>query len=142
MFKQQTMKKLITLFALMSLSLTAISQIPGGFGGFGAAPKKETVIPGTAQAAPKGSAKIIGFLLDSTDSKPVEFATLALINTKTNKPVDGTVADGVGKFTLNKVAVGSYKIVVSFIGYESKTVFVTVTEKNDDHDLGVIKDAF
>lgn len=71
MFKQQTMKKLITLFALMSLSLTAISQVPGGFGGFGAAPKKETVIPGTAQAAPKGSAKIIGFLLDSTDSKPV-----------------------------------------------------------------------
>jgi outer membrane receptor protein involved in Fe transport len=108
-------------------------------GGFGAAPKKETIIPGTAQAAPKGSAKIIGFLLDSTDSKPVEFATLALINTKTNKPVDGTVADGVGKFTLNKVAVGSYKIVVSFIGYDSKTVFVNITEKNDDRDLGVIK---
>ncbi|MHA8073701.1 TonB-dependent receptor domain-containing protein [Aquirufa sp. HETE-40SA] len=133
------MKKLVTLFALMSLSLTAISQVPGGFGGFGAAPKKETVIPGTAQSAPKGSAKIIGFLLDSTDSKPVEFATLALINTKTNKPVDGTVADGVGKFTLNKVAVGSYKIVVSFIGYDSKTIFVNVTEKNDDQDLGVIK---
>jgi outer membrane receptor protein involved in Fe transport len=133
------MKQIITLFALMSLSFSAISQIPGGFGGFGAAPKKETVIPGTAQAASKGSAKIIGFLLDSTDSKPVEFATLALINSKTNKPVDGTVADGQGKFTLNKVAVGSYKIVVSFIGYESKTVFVNVSEKNDDQDLGVIK---
>ncbi len=139
MFKQQTMKKVITLFALMCLSLTAVSQIPGGMGGFGVAPKKETVIPGTAQAAPKGSAKIIGFLLDSTDSKPVEFATLALINTKTNKPVDGTVADAMGKFTLNKIVVGSYKMVVSFIGYESKTVFVTVSEKNDDQDLGVIK---
>jgi outer membrane receptor protein involved in Fe transport len=45
----------------------------------------------------------------------------------------------VGKFTLNKVAVGSYKIVVSFIGYDSKTVFVNITEKNDDRDLGVIK---
>lgn len=139
MFKQQTMKKVITLFALMSLSLSAIAQIPGGMGGFGAAPKKETVIPGTAQSGTKGSAKIIGFLLDSTDSKPIEFATLALINTKTNKPVDGTVADGVGKFTLNKVAVGTYKIVVSFIGYESKTVFINVSEKNDDRDLGVIK---
>ena len=133
------MKKIISLFALITLSLSAIAQIPGGMGGFGAAPKKETIIPGTAQATPKGSAKIIGFLLDSTDSKPVEFATLALINTKTNKPVDGTVADGVGKFTLNKVAVGSYKIVVSFIGYDSKTVFVNITEKNDDRDLGVIK---
>ena len=133
------MKQIITLFALMSLSFSAISQVPGGFGGFGAAPKKETVIPGTAQAASKGSAKIIGFLLDSTDSKPVEFATLAMINSKTNKPVDGTVADAQGKFTLNKVAVGSYKIVVSFIGYESKTIFVSVSEKNDDQDLGVIK---
>ena len=133
------MKQIITLFALMSLSFSAISQVPGGFGGFGAAPKKETVIPGTAQAASKGSAKIIGFLLDSTDSKPVEFATLAMINSKTNKPVDGTVADAQGKFTLNKVAVGSYKIVVSFIGYESKTIFVNVSEKNDDQDLGVIK---
>jgi outer membrane receptor protein involved in Fe transport len=133
------MKKIISLLALITLSLSAIAQIPGGMGGFGAAPKKETIIPGTAQATPKGSAKIIGFLLDSTDSKPVEFATLALINTKTNKPVDGTVADGVGKFTLNKVAVGSYKIVVSFIGYDSKTVFVNITEKNDDRDLGVIK---
>jgi outer membrane receptor protein involved in Fe transport len=133
------MKQIITLFALMSLSFSAISQVPGGFGGFGAAPKKETVIPGTAQAASKGSAKIIGFLLDSTDSKPVEFATLALINSKTNKPVDGTAADAQGKFTLNKVAVGSYKIVVSFIGYESKTVFMNVSEKNDDQDLGVIK---
>ena len=133
------MKQIITLFALMSLSFSAISQIPGGFGGFGAAPKKETVIPGTAQAASKGSAKIIGFLLDSTDSKPVEFATLAMINSKTNKPVDGTVADAQGKFTLNKVAVGSYKIVVSFIGYETKTLFVSVSEKNDDQDLGVIK---
>jgi outer membrane receptor protein involved in Fe transport len=133
------MKKIISLLALITLSVSAIAQIPGGMGGFGAAPKKETIIPGTAQAAPKGSAKIIGFLLDSTDSKPVEFATLALINTKTNKPVDGTVADGVGKFTLNKVAVGSYKIVVSFIGYDSKTVFVNITEKNDDRDLGVIK---
>jgi outer membrane receptor protein involved in Fe transport len=133
------MKKIISLLALITLSVSAIAQIPGGMGGFGAAPKKETIIPGTAQAASKGSAKIIGFLLDSTDSKPVEFATLALINTKTNKPVDGTVADGVGKFTLNKVAVGSYKIVVSFIGYDSKTVFVNITEKNDDRDLGVIK---
>jgi outer membrane receptor protein involved in Fe transport len=133
------MKKIISLLALITLSVSAIAQIPGGMGGFGAAPKKETIIPGTAQAVSKGSAKVIGFLLDSTDSKPVEFATLALINTKTNKPVDGTVADGVGKFTLNKVAVGSYKIVVSFIGYDSKTVFVNITEKNDDRDLGVIK---
>jgi outer membrane receptor protein involved in Fe transport len=133
------MKQIITLFALMSLSLSAVSQIPGGMGGFGAAPKKEVVIPGTAQAAPKGSAKIIGYILDSTDTKPVEFASIALINKATNRPVDGASADQVGKFVLNKVAQGDYKLVISFIGYESKTLFVSINAKNDDHDLGVIK---
>jgi outer membrane receptor protein involved in Fe transport len=29
--------------------------------------------------------------------------------------------------------------VISFIGYESKTLFVSINAKNDDHDLGVIK---
>lgn len=133
------MKQIITLFALMSLSFSAVSQIPGGMGGFGASPKKEAVIPGTAQAAPKGSAKIIGYILDSTDIKPVEFASVALINKATNRPVDGASADQVGKFVLNKVAQGDYKLVISFIGYESKTLFVTINAKNDDHDLGVIK---
>lgn len=133
------MKQIITLFALMSLSFSAVSQIPGGMGGFGAAPKKEAVIPGTAQAAPKGSAKIIGYILDSTDTNPVEFASVALINKATNRPVDGASADQVGKFVLNKVAQGDYKLVISFIGYESKTLFVSINAKNDDHDLGVIK---
>lgn len=133
------MKQIITLFALMSLSFSAVSQIPGGMGGFGAAPKKEAFIPGTAQAAPKGSAKIIGYILDSTDTKPVEFASVALINKATNRPVDGASADQVGKFVLNKVAQGDYKLVISFIGYESKTLFVSINAKNDDHDLGVIK---
>lgn len=133
------MKQIISLFALTLLSFSAISQIPGGMGGFGAAPKKEAVIPGTAQATPKGSAKIVGYILDSTDTKPVEFASVALINKATNRPVDGASADQVGKFVLNKVAQGDYKIVISFIGYESKTLFVSINSKNDDHDLGVIK---
>ncbi|MEN9729753.1 MAG: hypothetical protein RLZ91_870 [Bacteroidota bacterium] len=133
------MKQIITLFAFTILSFSAIAQIPGGMGGFGAAPKKEAVIPGTAQASPKGSAKIVGYILDSTDTKPVEFASVALINKATNRPVDGASADQVGKFVLNKVAQGDYKLVISFIGYESKTLFVSINAKNDDHDLGVIK---
>lgn len=116
------------------------AQVPGGLGGFsGGAPKKEAVIPGTSSAAAKGSAKIVGYLLDSTDSKPVEFASVALINKVTNRPVDGGVADQVGKFTLTKVAVGSYKLIVSFLGYESLTTSIEITSKNDDKDLGVLK---
>jgi hypothetical protein len=130
------MKKLFLLLSVLSFNFSLSAQIPAGFG---MAPKKETVIPGTAQASAKGSAKIVGYLLDSLDNKPVDFATIALINKTTNRPLDGAQADQVGKFVLNKVAVGSYKLVISFIGYESKTIFVDIASKNDDHDLGVIK---
>ena len=131
------MKKLFLLFSLLGACQISIAQMPTGLGGFsGAAPKKEAV---AAPVAPKGSAKIVGYLLDSTDSKPVEFASVALINKTTGRPVDGTVADQVGKFTITKVAVGSYKLVASFLGYNSITIPVEITNKNDDKDLGVIR---
>ncbi len=131
------MKKLFLLFSLLGACQISNAQIPTGLGGFsGAAPKKEAV---AAPVAPKGSAKIVGYLLDSTDSKPVEFASVALINKTTGRPVDGTVADQVGKFTITKVAVGSYKLVASFLGYNSITIPVEITGKNDDKDLGVIR---
>ena len=131
------MKKLFLLFSLLGACQISNAQIPAGLGGFsGAAPKKEAV---AAPVAPKGSAKIVGYLLDSTDSKPVEFASVALINKTTGRPVDGTVADQVGKFTITKVAVGSYKLVASFLGYNSITIPVEITGKNDDKDLGVIR---
>jgi hypothetical protein len=134
---KQNMKKLFLLFSLLGACQISNAQIPTGLGGFsGAAPKKEAVV---APVAPKGSAKIVGYLLDSTDSKPVEFASVALINKTTGRPVDGTVADQVGKFTITKVAVGSYKLVASFLGYNSITIPVEITGKNDDKDLGVIR---
>ena len=109
----------------------AFAQVPAGLGSFGGAPKKEMAAP---VAAPKGSAKIVGYLLDSTDSKPVEFASVALINKTTGRPVDGAVADQVGKFSITKVAVGSYKLVVSFLGYNSITLPIEIASKNDDKD--------
>ena len=131
------MKKLFLLFSLLGACQISNAQMPTGLGGFsGAAPKKEAI---AAPVAPKGSAKIVGYLLDSTDSKPVEFASVALINKTTGRPVDGTVADQVGKFTITKVAVGSYKLVASFLGYNSITIPVEITSKNDDKDLGVIR---
>ena len=131
------MKKLFLLFSLLGACQISIAQMPTGLGGFsGAAPKKEAV---AAPVAPRGSAKIVGYLLDSTDSKAVEFASVALINKTTGRPVDGTVADQVGKFTITKVAVGSYKLVASFLGYNSITIPVEITNKNDDKDLGVIR---
>lgn len=137
------MKNLIVLCSIFGIFEFANAQVPAGLGSFsGSGVKKESALPSTAQATPKGSAKITGYLLDSTDSKPVEFASVALINKITGRPVDGTVADQVGKFSMTKISIGSYKLVASFLGYNSLTIPIEITGKNDDKDLGVIRMGF
>jgi outer membrane receptor protein involved in Fe transport len=88
--------------------------------------------------APKGNSKIYGFVIDETVTTAVEFANIALYNKATKKVVDGTVADEKGKFSLTKIAVGEYNLVITFIGFTDKTIEVKV-EKGKDNDLGVIK---
>ena len=100
------MKKLLLLpFAL--LSMAALAQQPD---------------------MPKGNGKITGIVLDSLDNAPVQFATIALNNPATNKPIDGAVADDKGKFTLTKVANGNWDDYF-FVGYTTKTFHVTLTDK-------------
>jgi outer membrane receptor protein involved in Fe transport len=89
---------------------------------------------------PKGNAKLIGAVIDGETNQPVEFANIALLNPDTQKPVDGTVCDDKGKFSLNKVPAGKYTVVVSFIGYESQSIEgVTIPDKREEINLGLIK---
>ncbi|MFT4032713.1 MAG: TonB-dependent receptor [Siphonobacter sp.] len=129
------MKKILLFtFCLCIVQLTW-AQFP-----MGGVPQKKTAIPGTADdTTPKGNSKITGFVVDSALTKAVEFASVALYNKATNKPVDGTIADEKGKFTLNKVAPGDYKVVFSFIGYENKTLGLVTVTKGQDIDLGIVK---
>lgn len=83
--------------------------------------------------------RISGTVLDAETNAPVEFATVAL-NDAAGKVVNGTVADAKGKFTITKIADGTYSVVISFIGYETQTVTgLKIAGKDNDIDLGVIK---
>ena len=133
------MKKIL-LLALLALPLSkATAQFPGMPGMGGGTARPSAAIPGTAQAAPKGSGKIIGYVIDSSVTKAVEFASVALMSKATNKPVDGAVCDEKGKFSLNKVPTGDYVVVVSFLGFQAKRLNVSINAKNDVVDLGVVK---
>src|SRR5690606_12066458 len=52
---------------------------------------------------------------------------------------DGTVADEKGKFVLNKVVAGEYKILNTFIGYANKTISNITLAKGQELDLGAIR---
>lgn len=90
----------------------------------------------TQPAAPKNPV-VTGFLVDSTGGKPVEFASVALFNRSTNQLVTGTVADGKGQFTISNVSPGNYRLQISFVGYETKSI--EPLNVIQDVTLGVIK---
>jgi outer membrane receptor protein involved in Fe transport len=91
------------------------------------------------ESAPKGNSKISGIVLDSVANKGVEFASIALFNVADNKAIDGTTADETGKFSITKVAPGSYKLLISFIGFKDRTISNIKIEKGKDVALGNIQ---
>ena len=96
---------------------------------------------GRAQVIPetKGNASITGIILDSTSGKPVEFASIALVDTKTNKPIDGTVADEKGGFTLTKLPEGNFRLLITFVGYRNKIIPKLSLDRKQDLNLGTIR---
>lgn len=140
------MKKqfLITTLCLLVASFSSIAQFgpPSGGGDMNGRPRpaSQGQKPNILESnLPKGNSKITGFVIDSAVTTAVEYANIALISKITNKPVDGTMADEKGKFSLTRVAVGDYKITISFIGFADKTLDNIKVEKGKDIDLGVIK---
>ncbi|MCF2446363.1 TonB-dependent receptor [Dyadobacter sp. CY345] len=140
-------KRFTLLGLILGLTSTAFAQFGGGGGGGGrpgggdfqrGGDRQKAVIPGTIDDAPKGNGRIKGILVDSLSKKPVEFAALALVDEKTNNPVDGTTTDEKGAFDMTKVASGNFKILISFIGYKTKTIKGIKIDKKTELDLGSI----
>ncbi|MFD2999216.1 TonB-dependent receptor domain-containing protein [Pontibacter toksunensis] len=118
---------------LACLCQVAVAQAPSGSGSLYAT----TQVTG-ATAQMNVAARISGTVIDAATRQPVPYATIALVNPATSKPVDGTMADDQGRFMLEKVANGAYRVAISFIGYEAKTLDIEVTDRNASIDLGKI----
>lgn len=86
-----------------------------------------------------GKGKISGQVIDEASRKPVEFATVALRDLATNKPVNGALCDGDGKFTITQVDVGNWKLAISFIGYETAILDVAITSEKSTVEIETIK---
>ncbi|MEZ0609115.1 TonB-dependent receptor domain-containing protein [Fibrella sp. WM1] len=117
---------------IATLATPALAQFPSMGGA--AQPK---ALPGTAgDQSPKGSAKITGFIIDSTQGKPVDYASVALYDRTSGKAVDGTIADDKGKFTLSKLVAGNYRLLVSFVGYRNQTIDNLTLTNGQSLELG------
>ncbi|WP_338873830.1 TonB-dependent receptor [Spirosoma sp. SC4-14] len=88
--------------------------------------------------AQSGLGRINGLLIDSTTSKPIPFATVAL-QTPDSKLLTGVTTNDKGSFILDRIPFGRYKVIISFVGYKSQTIDnVTLTTGKPAIDLGSI----
>lgn len=76
-----------------------------------------------------------GKVVDKTTQQALEYATVTILDAKTNKVLEGGITNGKGNFSLD-IAAGTYNIKVEFISfkpYESKNVTIA-----KDLNLGTI----
>ncbi|WP_293684062.1 MULTISPECIES: TonB-dependent receptor [unclassified Spirosoma] len=135
---KNVLRSLFVSAVLLTTAVGVRAQFPTMPGG--GQQQRPAVIPGTSSdTSPRGNAKLTGVVTDSTSGKPVEFASIALIDSKTKKTIDGTVADDKGKFTLNKLPEGDFQLLISFVGYRNKTISSVKLNRKGDVDLGAVK---
>jgi outer membrane receptor for ferrienterochelin and colicin len=75
----------------------------------------------TLNLAVAQTGRIAGTLSDSTTAKPVPFATVALYAAD-GKLITGVATTDAGTFALEKLPLGTYRAVFSFVGYRTKTI--------------------
>ncbi len=67
------------------------------------------------------SSGISGTVIDSLSQKPVDYATVTVLD-QAGKIVNGTVTATDGKFTIDKLPTGTYSLRINFLGYANKTI--------------------
>ena len=93
-----------------------------------------------AQQSPSpANGKIEGSILDSVNKAPVEYATVALYRSDGDKIITGATSDIKGKFSIDKIPQGTYRIVINFIGYHKKNIGPLKVKGRSTLSLGTIQ---
>ncbi|RPE06015.1 TonB-dependent receptor [Chitinophaga lutea] len=79
----------------------------------------------------ESQAEILGKLLDEQSGKPVEYASVALLNAADSSVITGMLSKGNGDFDLRGIKPGNYILKIFFIGYETQYRPVSVKRSLD-----------
>ncbi|MCX7549644.1 outer membrane beta-barrel family protein [Xanthomarina sp. F2636L] len=79
---------------------------------------------------------VSGLVLDTQTNEPIEYATIAIMDTQSKEAITGTISAQDGRFSLETDATNFY-IDISFIGYSTKTIH-TFNRENNRIDLKTV----
>lgn len=81
--------------------------------------------------------EISGAVLDSASRKPLRMASVSLLHARDSAYVTATTTGGDGDFHFRKVTPGSYRLLVTFMGYKNISLPVNVA-RDTPADLGTL----
>ena len=103
-----------TIFVLIMLVFTfAFSQRGGSRGGWSQ----------QSQMDPKKVPKIgvvYGTVVDSSTNSPIPYASVSIINNRSNTIMTGGITNEDGEFHIKEIALGRHKVVIEYIGYQKQ----------------------
>lgn len=82
---------------------------------------------------------IEGVVADPATDERIPYATIAVYSGESPEPVTGDVSDGEGNFRIGGLQHGIYRLVISFIGYESNEISeVEINTQSPTINLGTV----
>src|SRR5579875_3122566 len=73
------------------------------------------------QPAKLNIGKLMGRVMDSASRQPIEYATIMVFSIGKKQPISGGATNSKGFFTIDNLPLGTYKMVIDFIGYKTRT---------------------
>ena len=107
---------------------------PGGFPGGHGGPRGEKQMQQTQKKSSTvkqkkiGSTyKVVGSLIDSTKKEPLMYVNVTLLDKEDSSFVKGAISDLNGYFEVKEVPAGEYLLRISYVGYTTRFIPVSVT---------------
>lgn len=86
-----------------------------------------TFLSGLSRINGQEKQSILGEVIDLQDKSPLSYATVALLTTPDSALIAGTISNEEGQFVISPVPKGHYYLRVSFIGYQSETQILNLS---------------
>ncbi|WP_080057953.1 outer membrane beta-barrel protein [Spirosoma aerolatum] len=83
--------------------------------------------------------EIRGIVIDSVSGKPLRQASVALLSARDSSYITATITDGDGLFELRTMAKGSYRLLITFLGYRNLSRPFTITSEKPVLNLGILR---
>ena len=85
---------------------------------------------------------VFGTVVDSSSGAPIPYASVAIVNNRSNTVMTGGISNEDGEFHVKEIPLGRHKIVIEYIGYKKQELgpytFMPFGDNKTEYNLETI----